>query len=698
MPALHAETFVAVCGFACRYSHLSDAFFGRREPEVNLVFLSLAFLFAGSLVSLILGKSPWARTFGATSNILGCIAGIVPACSVLLHGNLEMHSSAWEIPMGAFAVILDPLSAFFALTILAVCGLASLYAVHYLKHSEGKKNIGVFWFFFNLLTASMLLVVLANNGILFIAAWELMSLASFFLVVHEKQQDNVRRAGWTYLVATHLGTAFLLVMFLLLDRQTGTMGFLLFPGSDATGAMRSLLFGLALIGFGTKAGFMPLHVWLPDAHPAAPSPVSAVMSGVMIKTGIYGLVRTLTFLGVPPAWWGWVLIAVGVVSGVMGVLFAIAQHDLKRLLAYHSVENIGIIALGLGVGMLGLSYGQHFLATAGFLGALLHVMNHAIFKSLLFMSVGSVIQATGTREMDHLGGIMKKMPVTAMGFLVGSLAICGLPPLNGFISEFIIYYASWKTVIGAHGVPISGQALCLLVIGSLALIGGLALACFTKAFGVVFLGESRSKHTQQATETGWQMWTPMVVLALACFAIGIMSPYVVNLTLSPVSTVLARCTHTRTPLQGEWFGLHGVMQAIVGTSLCFFALLALLLLFRFRLMSGRKSAKTVTWDCGYAAPTPRMQYTSSSFVQPLIHLFLPFLRTKHELKKPEGYFPESAEFSSQTPDVYREHVYRPIFAAVESALSKFHWIQHGRLNLYILSIVMALLVLLIWKL
>ncbi|HNT36696.1 MAG TPA: proton-conducting transporter membrane subunit, partial [bacterium] len=384
-----------------------------------------------------------------------------------------------------------------------------------------------------------------------------------------------------------------------------------------------------------------------------------------------------------------------------GVLFALAQHDLKRLLAYHSVENIGIIALGLGIGMLGLSYGHRVMATAGFLGAILHVMNHAIFKSLLFMSVGSVLQATGTREMDHLGGLMKQMPVTAVTFLVGSLAICGLPPLNGFVSEFIIYYASFKSLIGSQAIPVAGQSLCLLVIGSLALIGGLALACFTKAFGVVFLGESRSEHTAHAQETKWQMLVPMIVLALTCFAIGILSTFVLEIGLSPVHIVVGQLADLHVWQADSLTDMMGFLQAIAVVAsffTFFFALLMALLFVRFRLLSKRKSAKTVTWDCGYAAPTPRMQYTSSSFVQPIIQLFLPFLRTKHELRKPEGYFPESAEFSSHTPDVYREHFYKPIFTAVESTLSKFHWIQHGRLNLYILSIVAALLVLLIWKL
>jgi formate hydrogenlyase subunit 3/multisubunit Na+/H+ antiporter MnhD subunit len=282
--------------------------------------------------------------------------------------------------------------------------------------------------FFNLLLASMLLVVTARNGVLFLVSWEIMSLSSFFLVMFEDEKPGVREAGWTYLVTTHLGTALLLAMFVLLGRNSGSLDF---DALSAPEAIAGVVFLLGLIGFGTKAGLMPLHVWLPEAHPVAPSYVSAVMSGVMIKMGIYGLLRTLTWLGEPPAWWGWTLLVLGVVSGVLGVLYALAQHDLKRLLAYHSVENIGIIAMALGVGLLGVHYRIPAMAALGFTGGLLHVVNHALFKSLLFLGAGSVLHATGVGDLDRLGGLLKRMPITGTTFLIGAAAICGLPPLNG---------------------------------------------------------------------------------------------------------------------------------------------------------------------------------------------------------------------------------------------------------------------------
>ena len=335
-----------------------------------------------------------------------------------------------------------------------------------------------------------------------------MSLASFFLVTFEYEKPMVRQAGWIYLIATHIGTAFLIVFFILLGRQAGSLDF--DKVSAIPSSLANIMFLLAVVGFGTKAGFMPFHVWLPYAHPAAPSHVSAVMSGVMIKTGIYGLVRALTLLGMPPAWWCWVLIGIGAVSGVLGVLFALAQHDLKRLLAYHSVENIGIITIGLGVGLLGINTNSPTLAILGFGGGLLHVINHAVFKGLLFLGAGSVLHSSETGHIDLLGGLIKRMPVTAFTFLIGSIAISGLPPLNGFISEFLIYLGIFKNGISARFASIIPA---LVVIGSLALIGGLALACFTKAFGVIFLGEPRSNHAKEAHEVGFCMKFSMVILA-----------------------------------------------------------------------------------------------------------------------------------------------------------------------------------------
>jgi len=649
---------------------------------------------AGAFLCLATARRPAvARVAGPAATAVGSVLGLVPAASALGGATLAPLCLPWSIPFGSLAMGMDALSALFAVPILVVSALAAVYGAGYLRPTEDRKNTALSWCFFNLLSGSMLLVVVARNAMLFLLAWEVMSLASFFLVMFEAEKESVRRAGWTYLVATHIGTAFLLVLFVLLGRDADTLDFGGFGLTEAASAVAGTAFLLAVAGFGTKAGFMPLHVWLPEAHPAAPSHVSAVMSGVMIKTGIYGLARVLTFLGAPPPWWGWTLVGIGIVSGVLGVLFALAQHDMKRLLAYHSVENIGIIALGLGVGLLGVTYGQPAMAFLGFAGGLLHVVNHAVFKSLLFMGAGSVLHATSTREIDHLGGLIKRMPATGIGFLVGSAAICGLPPLNGFVSEFLIYLGSFHALAGTANAPLGAVTAGLAVAGALALIGGLAVACFTKAFGVIFLGEPRGRHAEHAHEVGPAMRIPMVVLAVGCVGIGLAAA-AMAVVVEPAVAILAGGLHVQ-PAAVWASGLLGKVAAVALGGLALAVALALL---RARLLAGRAVTAAVTWDCGYVAPSPRMQYTASSFADPLTRLFRIFLRTRRRFEPPAGLFPASSSFATETPDVYRERLYGPAFAAVDRFLGRFRWLQHGRLNLYVLYIVLALLALLAWKL
>ena len=616
--------------------------------------------------------------------------GLVPTVSVLWTGRVETWRGVWQVPLGSFFVQLDALSAFFLLPILGLATVAALYGGEYLMAYRSRKNLGAAWFFFNLLVASMVMVALAQNGVLFLLAWEIMSLASFFLVTFENEQESVRQAGWTYLVATHLGTAFLLVLFLLLGRQAGSLDFDRFlAASGSIAPMAGVAFSLALIGFGTKAGFMPLHVWLPEAHPAAPSHVSALMSGVMIKTGIYGLLRTLTFLGPPASWWGWVLIGIGLVSGLGGVLFALAQHDLKRLLAYHSVENIGIIALGLGVGVLGLALHQPALAVLGLAGGLLHVLNHALFKGLLFLGAGAVIHATGTRDIEHLGGLIRQMPWTAAMFFTGSVAICGLPPLNGFVSEFLIYVGAF-TGLGLSGVSVWGTA----TIAGLAMIGGLAAACFTKAFGIVFLGEPRTDQAH-GHEAGWAMLAPMAVLALGCVAVGFLAPQVVAAMKPVIGSVTGL---GNAAIEGGLSLAIEPLRWVVSASGIFVLILGLLAWLRHRLLSGREVSLSGTWDCGYARPTARMQYTASSFAQPLTNMFGHLLRTRRRVEAPDGFFPVHAALHTETDDLFQKNLFRPAFRGIEWLLLWCHWLQQGRVQLYILYVAVTLLVLLVWNL
>ncbi|OGG05457.1 MAG: hypothetical protein A3F83_11185, partial [Candidatus Glassbacteria bacterium RIFCSPLOWO2_12_FULL_58_11] len=433
------------------------------------------FLAGGALALALIRSNLWSSRLGAWSAILGSLFGLVAAFQGLRPESAWDLCLPWSVPGGSLHLGMDPLSAFFLLALFILSGLAALYGREYLTGFGAAKAPGQAWFFYNALVASMALVFAARNAVLFLVCWEVMAVASFFLVTFEYEKTLVQEAGWTYLIATHIGTAFLLLFFLIIGQQAGSYEFEHFSAISALGSSTaSLLFLLALVGFGSKAGIVPFHVWLPEAHPAAPSHVSALMSGVMIKTGIYGLLRTIIFLGQPPLWWGWCLVGIGVSSGILGVLFALVQHDLKRLLAYHSVENIGIIFLGLGLGLIGWNSGSVPLAVAGFSGALLHVLNHALFKGLLFLNAGAVLRAVGHHSIDSLGGLYRLMPWTGLTFLVGAVAISGLPPLNGFISEFLIYRAGLEGVILLHS---SVSIPSLLVIGGLALIGGLAAAC-----------------------------------------------------------------------------------------------------------------------------------------------------------------------------------------------------------------------------
>lgn len=658
---------------------------------MTFFLVGLVILLAGGFVSLLTGRrAVLASFFGAGSAVLGSIVAVLPAFKILASGIAESSQLKWTMPIGSFFIQIDALSALFLIPILGLSAVAGVYGAEYLSSYRHQKNLGFPWFFYNLLVIGMALVVVARNGALFLIAWEVMSLASFFLVTFEYERESVCRAGCIYLIATHIGTAFLIAFFILLGRQTGSLDFDKVPSMPAFSA--GVLFLLAVVGFGTKAGFMPFHVWLPHAHPAAPSHVSALMSGVMIKTGIYGLVRALTILGTPPAWWCWLLIAIGAASGILGVLFALAQHDLKRLLAYHSVENIGIITLGLGVGLLGVNMNSPTLSVLGFAGGLFHVINHAVFKGLLFLGAGSVLHSTRTGHLDLLGGLIKRMPWTAFTFLIGSIAISGLPPLNGFISEFLIYFGVFKA--GLTGGP---EALIstLIVIGSLALIGGLALACFTKAFGIVFLGEPRTSHAEHAHECGWAMKSSLLILAALCVLLGIFSPLVVKSAASVASEITA---FPPEQIHGELASISSVLTYVVIASLVLFGTIALLIVLRRRLLRGRTVRRAVTWDCGYARPNPKMQYTATSFAQPLTDLFGFFLRTHKSISPPKGVFPCESDLDTETDDVCEKYGYQPVFMGIRSVLSKLRWLQHGRLQVYILYIALTLWILLIWKL
>ncbi len=544
----------------------------------------------------------------------------------------------------------------------------------------------------------MIMVLVSRNGVLFLVCWEVMSLASYFLVTFDSEKPAVREAGRLYLIAMHLGVAFLLAFFILLGGGLGPnqpLDFDCIVASPPTVAP-SVLFLLALVGFGTKAGLMPLHVSLPEAEPVAPSHAAAVMSGAMIKMGIYGLLRMLIVLRSAPVeletlrWWGELLIVIGIISGVWGILFAVAQQDFSKALAYSSIENEGIIALGIGSGLLALGYENPMLATLGFAGALFHVVNHGMFKGLLFLVAGVIQHSTGTRQVDRLGGLFKKMPVVGVTFLIATAAISAIPPLNGFMGEFLIYLGAFGEGESFGAAPASAA---LAVIASLALVGGLALATFSKLFGIAFLGAPRTQDAARATRPPWLLVAPLVVLATACVALGLAAPWLLP-RLSPSLALLTGQDELSVRAQVQVAASS--LTSIVLLAGVLVALVAGIATLRIVLLSSREVTESVTWGCGYIQPTVRMQYTSSSFAQPIVDFFFMLLRTRKRLSAPRGLFPGEGALVTETADVPHQYFYRPFYLAVEWVFSKFRWLQHGHAHLYVLYVGVTLVTLLIW--
>ncbi len=631
---------------------------------------------------------PSGRTAGqriaTVLHVVGCVAGAGAAAWALAGGTVAARF-AWPLPGGSVTFSLDRLSAFFLVPVFVVSGLGSIYGEGYWAEPRHPENGRKLRFFYGITTASLVLVMAAGDAWAFLAGWEIVSLAAFFLVTTDQNDARALRAGWIYLVSAHVGTLILFAMFTLL--RDGSGGWLLVPSAalGSSALLRPILL-LALAGFGLKAGVIPLHIWLPDAHAAAPSHVSALLSGVVLKMGIYGLVRVLSMLPAYPTWLGLALVALGILSGVLGVVLALAQHDLKRLLAYHSIENIGIILIGLGVGALGMAQDRLDWAVLGFAGGLLHVWNHAAFKSLLFYSAGAVIRATGSREIDTMGGLLRRMRFTGAAFLVGAVAICGLPPLNGFVSEWLITLGSFRALTDdSAGVGMLGAAAGA---PALALIGALAVACFVKAFSAVFLGSPRVPAAAiEAGDPSRSMLFSMGGLALGCAVIGLWPAGAARLSRDAAGALLLGRAGVKTDADlGALGGLPLLLLGILAaTGIAAVAWT-------------RPATRTTTWDCGYAAPSPRIQYTASSFAQILVGLFRWAVLPDERRPSLTGPFPAAGErFESHAPDPVLDRFLLPGLTRGLSFLGLARVIQAGRIQTYLLYIVVTLVVLLAWS-
>jgi hydrogenase-4 component B len=556
---------------------------------------------------------------------------------------------------------------------------------------------------FNVLVLSVELVFIAADVITFLFAWELMTLATTALVATEYEHVETRRAAYLYLVMSHVATGALIAAFFILASTSASVSFAtLLAGNVLSGPAQDIVFGLFFMGFGVKAGIIPLHIWLPEAHPAAPSGISALMSGVLIKTGIYGIVRFCAFgLGTPPLSWGVLVLIVGGASAVLGVLYALMQHDLKRLLAYHSIENIGIILLGVGAGMIAVAGGQPRLAAVGIAAGLYHVLNHAVFKGLLFLSAGSVVVATGTRQIEEFGGLLRRMPVTGACFLIGAVAISGLPPLNGFASEWLAFQAL------LHGFQASTEPLVHLLYpiaaAMLALTGALAAACFVKAFGVSFLALPRSPAAAAAHEAHSSMIWPQAMLATLCVLLGVF-PGVVLSALSAVMASLPGLQPSAEMIRGP-LGMAAtagpsatVIPGVLALALAGgFATAALGAITR-RL--GSTIRRAPTWGCGGLLGA-RTEYTATAFSKPLMMIFRAVYRPTREveaLAKLSPYFPHEVRYHVEIEPTFERYLYGPLTATVLRVARRLKILQAGSLHAYLGYVIVLVisLVLVVW--
>jgi hydrogenase-4 component B len=655
---------------------------------MTLLLMALLLLTAGGLFALLTGRHSLLASLAGSVTAAGAgLLAALAALRILQSGRELFWQAPWTVPAGSLALHLDPLAAWFVAPIALLGAGCAVYGAAYLREEGRHRSLAPHWFFYNLMVAAMLLVVTAANAVLFLAAWELMTLASFFLVAWEHHRPEVRQAAWLYLLAAHCGMMLLLALFVQAGVRCGGFDFSGFaPLAQLSAPAAAAFFLLALFGFGVKAGLLPVHIWLPDAHPAAPSHVSALMSGALVKTALYGILRILTLLPPAPAWWGWLLALLGAGGALYGIALAAQQRDLKRCLAYSTIENVGIIALGLGLGLVATAGGERTIALLAFAGALLHIWNHALFKGLMFLGAGTLVHAAGSRNMNRMGGLLRRMPLAGLLWIGGSLAISALPPFNGLVSEWLIYLGLLHA--GTTGTGFTAL-LPLLLVGALAVVGGLALLTFSRLIGVCLLGEPRTDGAAGAHEAPLLMLLPMALFFSGCLAIGLRPGWVLRLLGRPLALLAG--VGPLDPLQaalplGTWGGLLLVTLCAVG-----------LLLFYLR--RHRPLASAATWGCGFRFPSARMAYTADACSELLIHQVLPAaLHPEISGVAVRGIFPAAATLQLESPDPVLENLFQPLGSWVADRSQRLRWLQQGRLPIYLLYMFAACTLLMAWAL
>lgn len=674
--------------------------------EQNALFLAAILLYLiAAVTSLVLMKHHKlcnlvsnsicivAALFGAAASLIKIFSGTTKTSSFIMHS---------PIPQISIDIKIDNLSAFFVLCLSILVLSVSLYSIGYISHYYGKRNVGYFNFLYTTFILSMFFVMISGNAIFFYIAWEAMSIISYFLVIFESEHEENLKAGKLYIIMTHLGTAFLLIGFMMM--YSYTKSFDIFGSSAAIpDAAKNLMFVFFLIGFGTKAGVVPLHIWLPYAHPAAPSNVSALMSGIMIKTAIYGMIRfMLCYLQIQDSWWGVVILCIGIVSAVLGVAYALMEHNIKRLLAFHSVENIGIILIGIGVSFIAFAQNNEFLGGLALIAALLHTFNHTLFKGGLFLGAGAIQYAAHTKDIEKLGGLIKKMPITALMVLCFSLAISAIVPFNGFISEWMIYQSLFLNI--GFGMP-ALNILSILSIAALALSGALAAACFVKLFGISFLGLPRSEKAQKAKEVPVTMNIGMGILGIFCLLIGLFPVFFINIVDQVVFSLVGSSISEN--LQGGFFKMSSTL-IVSGNSIAPVEILIVLavtivsVLIIIRLMAGKYvERKYGTWDCGFEALNSRMQYSATGFSKPIRIVLSILYRPGRKVVVEEGasdYFPTSIKYKVWTEPIFEKYLYNPVLRlATNFSLKIIRLVQTGSVHAYLIYIFVSVIALMLYN-
>ena len=645
---------------------------------MDLLFYSLAIQMSAVIAVILLRGN---RTASAAVHLLllsGLISGLVATLFALVSPVVQpLNFSIYGVPPDLFRF--DALGLYFLAIVQLVAIPTTIYSYSSLKHyMEKGKSVKQLLVVYPILLVATQLTVVSNHSILFLVCWELMSTAAYLGMIFEKEKKDVQTGSFYYLVMNHVVVFILYIFFFLLHRQSGSWLFSDFHVAPDTGGLFILLYVLALIAFGMKAGFMPFHFWLPRAHPIAPTVFSSFLSGIIIKTGIYGIFRTFQFLNPTPEWLGWAALAASMVSAIFGVWYALAQHDIKRLLAYHSVENIGIIGIGIGIGFIGSAYNSLPVQALGFGGALLHTLNHAIFKSLLFIGSGVIYQNLGTRNIELMGGLARRGRFFAFLFLVGSVAISGIPPLNGFISEFIIFNGFFTT---ARELKNYYPLLMLISTVGLAFVGGLAVACFTKINSIMFLGDERKevKHFYVSVYD----YLSLGIFALLCAAIGFYPQPFVRVINDVVSKSFIPGSSSQALLNINWFYI----------SLIFLAILAgFILIYICKRFINKKYGRKISpaWGCGYDRLTPRMQYTASSFADQLNTIAQTVLGYRKKIKPPANVFPGKNQFESHADDFVDSKILMPLFEKFSAFISRLELLSYSDIRYYVAFILVVI--------